>query len=58
MMQEMIKQYLEYHLESNQNDEFQTVPSQDASFKRSVSGLSIRNTNLPALAGGCLAEKF
>lgn len=58
MKQVMIKQYLEYHFESNQNDEFQTAPSQDASFKRRVFGLSIRNTNLPALAGGCLVEKF
>ncbi|MDH4216747.1 MAG: hypothetical protein OEV23_07655, partial [Gallionella sp.] len=27
---------------------------QDASFSRRVSGLSVRNSNPPALAGGCL----
>ena len=28
----------------------------DASFRRRVSGLSVRNTNPPALAGGCLVD--
>ena len=28
-------------------------PSEDASFRRRVSGLSVRHTNPPALAGGC-----
>ena len=30
---------------------------QDASFRRRVSGLSVRNSNPPALAGGCLVQR-
>ncbi len=59
MTEEMIKQYLENHFEPSANDDFKMEPdeSADASFRRRVSGLSVRNTNPPALAGGCLVTR-
>jgi hypothetical protein len=54
--EEMIKNYLEHHFEPNPNDDFKTEPQQDASFRRRVSGLPVRNPNPPASAGGCLVK--
>jgi len=54
MMEEMIEQYLEHHFEPGPNDDFMMEPDQDASFRRRVPGLSVRNSNPPASAGGCL----
>lgn len=51
--EEMIKQYLERYFENKPGDDFKMKSDQDASFRRRVSGLSVRNTNPPALAGGC-----
>ncbi|MFZ2123987.1 MAG: hypothetical protein WA012_00500, partial [Rhodoferax sp.] len=42
--------------EPNPNDDFKTEPQQDASFRRRVSGLPVRNPNPPASAGGCLVK--
>ena len=44
MTEEMIKQCLEHHFEPNMNDNFKMEPSDDASFRRRVSGLSVRIT--------------
>ena len=52
--EEMIKEYAEHHFEPNPNDDFKMESDQNASFSRRVSGLSVHNTNPPALAGGCL----
>jgi hypothetical protein len=54
MTEAMIEQYLEHHFEPKPNDDFKMEPDWDASFRRRVSGLSVRNSNPPALAGGCL----
>ena len=53
----MIDEIIKHHSEPSTNDNFKTEPFQDASFRRRVSGLPVRNTNPPALAGGCLVNQ-